>query len=107
MSLSPTPPESQLVSTDAAIVNSDDDIRLHTVEDAPPMQGGTYTGNGFLPVEGGAFSLPSGALPSGSSSPWPHPLPRGAMVTTDGCPCNLDFNCEQDCCVEALRAVHR
>lgn len=27
-------------------------------------------------------------------------------VATDSCPCVMDESCEQDCCIEALRASH-
>lgn len=61
-------------------INSDDDFRMGNPVVSSPVGGIDVGGRGGTPL---------------------------ATMVMDTCPCELDVSCEQDCCIEALRATHR
>ncbi len=109
---------SDLRPSPTPIVNSDDDFRLCTVDEVF-VNGTTATNKGISPSS--SQSPPTTPTPTpydddddgggGGGNPnfpgTPTTPPVSPVVMVDGCPCDLDSTCQQQCCVETIQAMHR
>ena len=81
-------------------VNSEDNVSK--VHSASTME----TTMGTPPSQ--TFASPPTQSPTFPLAPHSNPLPPVSPVAiVNGCPCDLDAACKQECCVESLRAMHR